>query len=47
MGTFSHKGKVYEVDPMNFLANFTDWDENFAEGLAPHLGILQGLTTEH
>lgn len=47
METFSYKGKNYEVDPMNFLTNFNDWDENFAEGLAPHLGILPGLTKEH
>jgi TusE/DsrC/DsvC family sulfur relay protein len=47
MGTFSHHGKDYEVDSMNFLKNFNDWDENFAEGLAPQLDILPKLTTEH
>jgi tRNA 2-thiouridine synthesizing protein E len=47
MGTFSHKGKVYEVDSMNFLTNCNDWDENFAEGLAPQLSIPRGLTKEH
>jgi tRNA 2-thiouridine synthesizing protein E len=47
MGTFLHNGKVYEIDSMNFLMNFNDWDENFAEGLAPKLGILDGLTTAH
>jgi tRNA 2-thiouridine synthesizing protein E len=47
MGSFSHKGKAYEVDSVNFLTNFNDWDENFAEGLAPQLGIPQGLTKEH
>ncbi len=47
MGGFSHKGKTYEVDSMNFLTSFNDWDENFAEGLAHQLGIHQGLTKEH
>ncbi|MBA4392038.1 MAG: sulfurtransferase TusE [Desulfobacca sp.] len=47
MDTFSYKGKVYEVDSMNFLMNSNDWDENFAEGLAPQAGIPLGLTNEH
>ena len=47
MGTFSYKGKVYEVDSNNFLTNFNDWDKNFAIGLATQLGIPEGLTKEH
>jgi tRNA 2-thiouridine synthesizing protein E len=47
MGSFSHKGKTYNVDSINFLTNFDDWDENFAEGLAHHLGIPKELTKEH
>jgi tRNA 2-thiouridine synthesizing protein E len=47
MSTFSHNGKVYEVDSLCFLTNFNDWDENFAEGLAPQLGILPELTKGH
>jgi tRNA 2-thiouridine synthesizing protein E len=47
MAIFTHRGKIYEVDSMNFLTNSDDWDENFAEGLAPHLGIPLGLTKEH
>jgi TusE/DsrC/DsvC family sulfur relay protein len=45
--TFTHKGKTYEVDSLNFLRNFSDWDENFAEGLAAKAKIPQGLTKEH
>jgi tRNA 2-thiouridine synthesizing protein E len=45
--TFTHKGKLYEVDSLHFLANFFDWDENFAEGLAVKVEIPQGLTKEH
>ena len=45
--TFSHNGKVYEVDSRNFLTNFNDWDENFTEGLALQLDILPELTKEH
>jgi TusE/DsrC/DsvC family sulfur relay protein len=46
MGTFSHNGKVYEVDSTDFLTNFNDWDKNFAIGLAPKLGITE-LTKVH
>jgi len=35
------------VDSVHFLANFFDWDENFAEGLAVKVEIPQGLTKEH
>jgi tRNA 2-thiouridine synthesizing protein E len=44
---FMHTGKTYEVDSNHFLANFKDWDENFAEGLSLQLRIPQGLTSEH
>ena len=37
MGNFSYKGKNYEVDSIDFLTRFENWDENFAEGMAPHL----------
>jgi tRNA 2-thiouridine synthesizing protein E len=47
MATFSYKGKAYQIDSMNFLTNTEDWDEDFAEGLAPQLGIPLGLTKEH
>ncbi len=47
MGIFSYKGKDYEIDSLNFLAKFEDWDENFAEGMALKLKIPRGLTIEH
>jgi TusE/DsrC/DsvC family sulfur relay protein len=47
MGTFTYQGKSYEVDEKGFLVNPEEWDENFAEGLAPQLNIKQGLTKEH
>jgi tRNA 2-thiouridine synthesizing protein E len=47
MGTFSYKGKNYEVDSLDFLTRFENWDENFAEGMAPRLKLPQGLTVEN
>jgi tRNA 2-thiouridine synthesizing protein E len=47
MGVFTHQGKDYEVDSKCFLMDANQWDENFAEGLAPQLNIKQGLTKEH
>lgn len=45
--TFTYKGKTYEVDSLQFLRNFDDWDENFAEGMAAKARISGGLTKEH
>jgi TusE/DsrC/DsvC family sulfur relay protein len=47
MNIFSYKGKDYEIDSLNFLTKFEEWDENFAEGMALQLKIPQGLTIEH
>jgi tRNA 2-thiouridine synthesizing protein E len=47
MGTFTYQGKNYEVDEKGFLLNTEQWDEKFAEGMAPQLNIKQGLTKEH
>lgn len=47
MTNFSYKSKEYDLDSLNFLENFNDWDENFAEGMAFHVKIIQGLTVEH
>jgi tRNA 2-thiouridine synthesizing protein E len=47
MAVFLYKGKEYAIDVMNFLINSEDWDENFAEGMAPQLGIPLGLTKDH
>lgn len=47
MATAEFQGKEYEVDEMGFLVHPQQWDENFATGLAPLVGILPGLTSEH
>jgi tRNA 2-thiouridine synthesizing protein E len=47
MGIFNYKGKDYEIDSLNFLKDYKDWDENFAEGMSLQLKISQGLTIEH
>jgi len=44
---FSYKNKDYAVDSNNFLRDRADWDEDFAEGMAPACGIQNGLTTDH
>jgi len=47
METFTYKNKSYKVDRRGFLANPGDWDEDFAEGMAPRVRIRRGLTEEH
>jgi TusE/DsrC/DsvC family sulfur relay protein len=44
---FTYKDKAFEVDSDGFLVSFDRWDESFAEGMAPQLGIPHGLTREH
>jgi len=39
--------KAYRLDEEGFLANPLDWDEGFAEGMAPLTGIQSGLTAAH
>lgn len=41
------KGKAYQVDSQGFLVDFNDWDEDFAQGTAPKVKIIHGLTKEH
>jgi len=47
MATIELEGKQYEVDEMGFLVHRKQWDEDFAKGLAPLVGIPAGLTSEH
>lgn len=47
MNAFSFKGKTYEVDSEGFLVDHTQWDDNFAEGMAAKTQIPGGLTKEH
>ena len=39
--------KAYEIDDENFLVKPDQWDERFAEGMAPRVGITGGLTDAH
>ncbi len=47
MSAFEFANKVYPVDSDEFLADFNAWDENFARGLAPKVGIISGLSEDH
>ena len=47
MGNATYKGKTYVLDDKKFLMDFYHWDENFAEYMAPHLKIPDGLTKKH
>jgi tRNA 2-thiouridine synthesizing protein E len=39
--------REYRVDGDGFLTDFDDWDESFAESMAPKFGIAGGLTPRH
>ena len=45
--TVEFKGKTYRVDPLGCLVDLYEWDEGFAAGMAPQVGITGGLTDEH
>jgi len=47
MSTFSFGNKTYQVDVDEFLSDSSEWDENFARGMAPKLGIIGGLSEDH
>lgn len=47
MTSFAFGGKTYAVDTEEFLSDFADWDENFARGMAPKVGIVGGLSEDH
>ncbi len=47
MSTFEFAGKNYPIDSDEFLADFSAWDENFARGMAPKVGIVAGLSGDH
>ena len=46
METLNYKGKSYELDSNDFLNDIKSWDEDFAEGMAQHLGMRKDLTKE-
>ncbi len=47
MEAFSHNGKAYSTDDRGFLTAYGQWDEGFAEGMAPRVRIADGLTDAH
>jgi TusE/DsrC/DsvC family sulfur relay protein len=47
MTTFTFGNKTYQVDADDFLSDFNQWDENFARGMAPKVGIISGLSEDH
>jgi len=47
MGCFVYREKEYRVDSQGFLKDPSEWDENFAVGMAPRLKISDGLTERH
>jgi tRNA 2-thiouridine synthesizing protein E len=47
MNRVAFEGKVYDLDPLGHLDDPRDWDEDFARGMAPEVGIAGGLTEEH
>ena len=47
MATFKFRNESYEVDEYGFLINPAQWNDNFAEGMAPALGISEKLNESH
>ena len=47
MDAFTFGNKTYQLDTEGFLSDFNEWDENFARGTAPKVGIISGLSEEH
>ena len=47
MKTFVFKDKEYRIDDQGFLLDPNDWDEDYAEGMAPTLDIRGGLEERH
>lgn len=47
MEQFTHKNRTYRIDFAGFLVNPSEWDENFAEGMAAQVKIPGGLTEKH
>ncbi len=47
MQVFSFKNRIYNLDESGFLINPNEWDEDFSIGMAPKLGITNGLSAAH
>jgi tRNA 2-thiouridine synthesizing protein E len=47
MDIFEYKGKKYDIDSLGFLIDPSQWDKDFAEGMAADVGITGGLSDKH
>lgn len=47
MGKVTFKGKTYSLDNHGFLDPPSQWEDDFAEGMAKMVGIRSGLTDRH
>ncbi|MGO8945253.1 MAG: TusE/DsrC/DsvC family sulfur relay protein [Syntrophobacteraceae bacterium] len=47
METLKSNDKIYLLDNDGFLVNSGQWDEDFAQAMAPAVGITDGLTPSH
>jgi tRNA 2-thiouridine synthesizing protein E len=48
MGTVTFGDKTYKVETeYEFILDSSEWDENFARGMAPRCGIASGLSKDH
>ena len=47
MQRLSFNDEIYDLDEWGFLINSDEWDEDFAIGMAPKLGIPAGLSVAH
>jgi len=47
MINFAYKNQTYNIDEKDFLIDFYQWDEIFAEGMAIKLGMEGSLVKEH
>lgn len=48
MDTVKFGDKTYQVETQyEFILDFSEWDENFARGMAPRCGIVSGLSENH
>ncbi len=47
MNAFTFGNKSYQVGTEGFLSDFKEWDENFARGMAPQVGIISGISEDH
>jgi TusE/DsrC/DsvC family sulfur relay protein len=48
MGTVKFGDKTYHVETeYEFISDSSEWDENFARGMAPKCGIVSGLSGDH